>query len=345
MRAALLLLVALSLAAVALSTPIIERTLEGDQLIFQKYVKQHGKKYSGAEYQRRFAIFQAHLDVILQHNAEASAGKHSFRLGTTKFADMTNEEYRRHVLGYKNKASEARNAPIVHYPPSSRVRTLLPDSVDWRTQGIVTGVKDQGQCGSCWAFSAVGAMEGAHAQATKQLVSLSEQELVDCVAGGADTCTTGGEMQQGYDYVISAGGADTEASYPYTATSGNACKFSKDNVGATFSSYVNVTSGDESALQSAAAGRVVAVAIDASSLWFQLYSSGVYDDSSCKNTEADLDHGVLVVGYGHDATSSKDYWIVKNSWGGFWGQSGYIWMSRNKANQCGIATDASYPLV
>jgi cathepsin L len=188
-------------------------------------------------------------------------------------------------------------------------------------------------------------MEAAHALATKNLVSLSEQELVDCVNGGADTCTVGGEMYQAFEYVISAGGEELESSYPYSGTSGNTCKFDKSQVAATISSYANVTSGDESALQSAVAQQPVSIAIDASSIWFQLYSSGVYDDSSCKNDYNDLDHGVLAAGYGHDTASGKDYWVVKNSWGAFWGQSGYIYMVRNKNNQCGVATDASYPIV
>jgi len=263
----------------------------------------------------------------------------------TQFADMTNAEYQERVLGLA-RSEDRPGAPKVHERPHHRQLKALPATVDWRTKNVLTGVKDQGQCGSCWSFSATGSMEGAHALKTGTVVSLSEQELVDCVNGGADTCDLGGEMYQAFEYVIAAGGEETEADYPYTATSGNTCKFTKSKVAATFSSYVNVTSGDESALQSAVSTQPgVSVAIDASSIWFQLYSTGVYDDSSCKNTYNDLDHGVLAVGYGNDAASGKDYWVVKNSWGGFWGQQGYIYMVRNKSNQCGIATDASYPLV
>lgn len=142
-------------------------------------------------------------------------------------------------------------------------------------------------------------MEGAHALATGKLVSLSEQELVDCVLGGADTCSVGGFQQQGFDYVVQAGGEETESDYPYTATSGNQCQFSKSKVAATFSGYKNVTHMNETALQAATVERpTVSVAIDASSMWFQLYSGGVYDDSSCKSDINDLDHGVLVAGYG-----------------------------------------------
>jgi cathepsin L len=189
-------------------------------------------------------------------------------------------------------------------------------------------------------------MEGAHALASGNLVSLSEQELVDCVNGGADTCTTGGEMHDGIMYAATAGGMEGEADYPYTASSGGGCQFDASKVKAKFTSYTNVTSGDENALKQAAADKpTISVGIDASSIWFQLYSTGVYDDSSCKNDEADLDHGVLVVGYGTDSASGKDYWIVKNSWDVVWGQAGYIWMVRNKNNQCGISTDACFPNV
>jgi len=269
---------------------------------------------------------------------------HSFKLGLNAFADMTNAEYRSTVLGFKYTPTDSTHVGI-HYPPSKHAQKKLPSSIDWRTKGIVTPVKDQGSCGSCWSFSSTGSLEGAHAQATGNLVSLSEQNLVDCVLGGADNCQTGGLMSQAFDYVIANKGIDTEASYPYQGTSGNQCAFSAANVGATISSYVNITEGSEVALQSAAAARTVSVAIDASSIWFQLYSSGVYDDSSCKNGINDLDHGVLVVGYGTDSSSGKDYWIVKNSWNASWGMQGYIWMSRNKSNQCGIATCASYPIV
>lgn len=276
---------------------------------------------------------------IEDHNARAAAGEFTFTLGLTSMAHLTHNEYKQRLGFSKPKPVEA---PAGVYTGADV--TDFPASVDWRTKNVVTPVKNQGQCGSCWAFSAVGGMEGAHALKTGNLVSLSEQELVDCVLGGADTCSTGGFQQQGYDYVINAGGEESETDYPYTATSGNGCKFDKSKVVAKFSSYMNVTHGNETALQAAIVSRpTVPVAIDASSFWFQLYSGGVYNDASCHNKVDQLDHGVLVVGYG--TSNNDDYWLVKNSWGATWGQQGYIWMSRNKDNQCGIATDASFPLV
>jgi len=255
-----------------------------------------------------------------------------------KFGDLTSKEFAALYNGLRV------NATLVDSDIHAPVAPLA--AVDWRTKGAVTGVKNQGQCGSCWAFSAVAAMEGAHALSTGNLVSFSEQELVDCVNGGADTCALGGEMHDGYLYVISAGGIETESDYPYTATSGSKCGFDKSKSAGTFTSYLNVTTTDEVALAQAINDRpTVSVGIDASSIWFQLYSTGVYDDTTCKSDWNDLDHGVTVVGYGVDSASGKNYWIVKNSWNASWGQAGYIWMSKDASNQCGIATDATFPLV
>jgi cathepsin L len=150
---------------------------------------------------------------------------------------------------------------------------------------------------------------------------------------------------QGIEYVATSGGIEAETDYPYKGTSGGGCKFDKTKVAATFSGYENVTSGDEVALKAATFEKpIISVGIDASSLWFQLYFGGVYDHSGCKNGIDDLDHGVAVVGYG-TASNGKDYWIVRNSWGGSWGMKGYIEMVRNKGNQCGIATQGAYAVL
>jgi len=208
-----------------------------------------------------------------------------------------------------------------------------------KKKNAVTPVKNQGQCGSCWAFSTTGSLEGAWAISKGKLVSLSEQNLVDCSSSyGNDGCD-GGLMDQAFDYIIANKGIDTEDSYKYTARDGN-CKFNKNTIGATLTKYTDVTAQSETALQSAIMKQPISVAIDASHSSFQFYSSGVYFESRCSATQ--LDHGVTAVGYG---TSSSAYYIVKNSWGTDWGMQGYILMSRNKNNNCGIATMSCYPIV
>jgi len=296
----------------------------------------HNKAYTSADEQGyRFRVFKNNLDFINNHNG----AQKTFTVAVNQFADLTNSEFASRFLGTFNRTRTPVN---VH---KSLSVNALPDTVDWRTKGAVTPVKDQGQCGSCWSFSATGSIESATFLKTGKLPSLSEQNLVDCsTAEGNDGCG-GGLMDYAFQYVIQNKGIDSEVSYPYTATGPNTCEFKKGDVSATISSFRDVASGDESAngLLSAVAQQPTSVAIDASHSSFQFYSSGVYNEPACSSSQ--LDHGVLAVGYGVDSASGKDYWLVKNSWAATWGDKGYIKMSRNAKNQCGIATAASYPVV
>lgn len=302
------------------------------------YKAEHGKEYERSEDLVRRAIWEKNVDIVAKHNAQASKGTHTYTLEMNKYADMTSEEFVNMYNGYKQSEGEKQQAlKTFHMPKDFKV----PDSVDWRTQGYVTPIKDQKQCGSCWAFSAVASLEGQHFNKTGQLVSLSEQNLVDCSGAQGNQGCNGGLMDQAYDYIKANNGIDTEQSYPYAGVD-QSCRYDAKNVGATVTGYTDIPTGDETALTAAiAAVGPIAVAIDASHITFQLYKEGVYYAPLCSSTA--LDHGVTAVGYG--AVSGKDYYIVKNSWGTVWGMKGYILMSRNKKNNCGIATSASYPLV
>jgi len=312
--------------------PVIIYALSVEQS-FNAFTLLHGKEYRSVnEYNYRLSVFKNNLNFIENHNRQNLG----FTVAMNKFGDLTIEEYRALYLGSKINATNLVQSRNIHvYNPA----IPMADDVDWRTKGAVTAVKNQGQCGSCWAFSTTGSLEGAWSITKGKLVSLSEQNLVDCSGSYGNYGCNGGLMDSAFDYIIANKGIDTEDSYKYTARDGN-CKFNKNTIGATMTTYTDVTSQSEPALQSAIVKQPVSVAIDASQSSFQFYSSGVYYESRCSPTQ--LDHGVTAVGYGN---AGSDYYIVKNSWGTDWGMQGYILMSRNRNNNCGIATMSSYPTI
>jgi len=294
----------------------------------------------------RFATFKDNLDTIETHNQEYLKGKHTYRLGVNQYSDWTFEEFKEYFLGTHYNMSLSTHGSSGSFVSLPK-HVQIPEQIDWRELGAVTPVKNQGQCGSCWAFSSTGSLEGAHFRLTGNLVALSEQQLIDCAGKFSNKGCEGGWMDNAFEYIKEIGGVDTEDSYPYTARVGK-CRFSKVHIGATCSGYIDVASGDEQILKEALATvGPVSIAIDVTEKKFMLYKDGVFKDNTCSNGHDALNHGVLIVGYGVDILSgmSEDYWIVKNSWGKTWGEGGYIRMARNNDNMCGIATSPVYPLV
>lgn len=346
----LVCLVALVACAVAVPMDLItqSRHLQTDVMagkpfehLFSTFKQIHNRKYENEyEEKMRGEIFKVNVDRIKTHNQLYAKGEKSYYLGVNQFTDMTHREFLKLYTGHIRQAKHLKLNASTFITPAN---LLLPEEMDWRKHGAVTEVKNQGQCGSCWSFSATGSIEGQHFRKTGKLISLSEQQLVDCSGSYGNQGCDGGLMDQAFQYVKDKGGIEGETDYPYTAEEAT-CQFDESKERATVSGFTDITSGDESALQSAVASKgPISVAIDASHESFQMYQGGVYDEPDCSSSQ--LDHGVLVVGYGVDSTTSQDYWLVKNSWGTSWGDEGYVKMLRNKDNQCGVATQASYPLV
>jgi len=309
------------------------RNLAGEQLnekdlelAFTSFIKTHHKKYTHDEFFNRFNTFKTNVEKIRIHNNSGAR----YTQGLNEFADMTWDEFHSTKLGYKNIDNQRLRSKNVK---KTNLSTPLASSLDWRTSGIVTPVKDQGQCGSCWAFSTTGSVEGVIAQSTGVLTSLSEQQLMDCSDAQGNMGCNGGLMDYAFQYIISNNGLGSEASYPYKGVDGT-CK--KVTSVSTISGFTDVAPGDEDDLLAKVNVQPVSVAIEADQMAFQFYSGGVLTAACGEN----LDHGVLAVGYGTDA--GVDYWIVKNSWGASWGESGYIRLERG-INQCGIADAASVP--
>lgn len=301
----------------------------------------HGKNYtSPTEEKFRMKIFMENHAMISKHNNRALQGHHTYFLKMNHYGDMLHHEFASVMNGYR---SDLKNSNLVGATYIAPAHVTLPEAVDWRTNGAVTPIKDQGQCGSCWSFSTTGALEGQNFRKTGKLVSLSEQNLIDCSGSYGNNGCDGGLMDNAFKYIKDNGGIDTEESYPYEAEDDH-CRYTKKNKGASDIGFTDIPAGNETALQAAIATvGPVAVAIDAGHQSFQFYSHGVYTESDCDPQS--LDHGVLAVGYGVDQDSGKKYWLVKNSWGTVWGDKGFIKMARDENNMCGIASSASYPLV
>jgi len=283
------------------------------------------------EFNFRLSNF-ASTDAFVKEN---NSGNETHVAGHNQFSDWSHAEYK-NILGYVRGERDVRNVQIFD-------ESMNAETVNWTTAGAVTPVKDQGQCGSCWAFSTTGSLEGAHFVASGELLSFSEQQLVDCayIKYGNYGCN-GGLQDNAYKYYEAGYKAELESVYPYTSGAGQrgTCSYDESSATAvTVSSYVDVTPSSPTQMKAALTTQPLAVAIEADKYVFQTYKSGVLTSDKCGTT---LDHAVLAVGYGSD--NGQDYWLVKNSWNTTWGDQGYIKLGMDSSNgTCGVQIDPNQP--
>lgn len=296
---------------------------------FNDFVDKYGKEYiSSKEKERRYEIFAENYRKILRHNQY----EEDYTLGVNKFTDMTSEEFKQSLGTYHKKSSKS----------AKKIRFVDPDpNIDWDKKGFVAPVKDQGQCGSCWAFSAIGAVESVIAiknGTSGNVTQFSEQDLVDCSTSYGNEGCDGGLMDYAFQYIMDKGIA-LEKDYPYHAIDEKCKKRNRTNK---IAGFTDVPANDSDQLLIALNIEPVSVAVEADEDAWQSYTGGIVT----KHCGTDLDHGVLLVGSGHDSGKNLDYWRIKNSWGSDWGESGFIRLKRAKGKGpglCGITLAASYP--
>ncbi|RLM84704.1 hypothetical protein C2845_PM04G24530 [Panicum miliaceum] len=304
---------------------------------FAAFVRRHGRRYSGPEeYARRLRVFAVNLARAAAHQALDPSARH----GVTPFSDLTREEFEARFTGVRAGGDVQRlvrgSMPAAAPAPEEEV-ARLPASFDWREKGAVTGVKTQGACGSCWAFSTTGAVEGANFLATGKLLNLSEQQLCSAVARNeCNNGCAGGLMTNAYAYLMKSGGLMEQRAYPYTGAPGP-CRFDPARAAVRVANFTAVPAGDERQTRAALVRRgPLAVGLNAA--FMQTYVGGVSCPLVCPR--AWVNHGVLLVGYGARGFAAlrlgyRPYWIIKNSWGERWGENGYYRLCRG-SNVCGV---------
>jgi len=310
-------------------------TSSAAELSYISYLRQYQKVYTAGEFQRRFSVFSANIALIDSHNADLSS---THRLGVTEHADWTEAEFRQYRLGYRRPANTLQSASGCN---AAIYSSAVPSaSFDWRSSNAVGAVKNQGQCGACWSFAATGSVEGLWAIRNKQLLSLSEQQLLDCSGNEGNEGCSGGYTSSALQYIVDNAGLCSEAQYSYIGYPDTQCHDECTSI-ASIDGHTCVPALNETALLQAITVQPIAVAIEADQAIFQHYTGGVIDDAKCGQQ---LDHAVLIIGYGTDTTTGQQYYIVKNSWGSGWGINGYALVARNK-NMCGIASEPVMPII
>ncbi|XP_057948257.1 ervatamin-B-like [Malania oleifera] len=321
-------------ASQALSRALKETSMQGRH---EQWMARYGRQYTdSAEKQRRFMIFKQSVEFIEKFN---SAGNQSYTLSLNQFADRTEEEFMASHTGYRMYPRQVWYEPT---PFGYESVTDVPSSLDWRERGAVTSVKNQDQCGSCWAFSAVASMEGIIKLKTNKLISLSEQQLIDCNRYEMSRGCEGGWMDDAFNYVLQNQGLSSLETYPYRGYDGYCNIQRAASPSAKISGYEDVPSNNETALLNAVAHQPVSVIVDASGYYFKHYTSGIFS-GPCGTKQ---NHAVAIVGYGADENGIK-YWLIKNSWSENWGENGYMRLLRDVDDPkgfCGIAIRPSYPI-
>ncbi|XP_054011367.1 uncharacterized protein LOC128894013 [Hylaeus anthracinus] len=309
-----------------------------DETMFEDFIREHNKSYASAkEKHNRFKIFKKNLNKIVElQNFEQGTAEY----GVTMFADLTPKEFKAHYLGLRHDLKQENEIP---FPKAEIPNIDLPAKFDWRNYNAVTPVKDQGQCGSCWAFSVTGNVEGQYAIQEGKLLSLSEQELVDCDT--MDEGCGGGEMENAYRTIEKLGGLELEIDYPYDARN-EKCNFNRSKARVQIDSAVNITSNETQMAQWLVANGPISIGINANAM--QFYMGGVSHPFKFLCSPESLDHGVLIVGYGTSKYplfhKELPYWIIKNSWGPGWGERGYYRVYRGDGT-CGVNAQASSAII
>ncbi|XP_028749500.1 cathepsin J-like isoform X1 [Peromyscus leucopus] len=318
---------------VASGAPALDPSLDAE---WQEWKIKYGKSYILEEEAQKRAVWEKNMKMIKMHNDEKGLGKHGFTMEMNAFGDMTAKEYRKLMTDIPVPA--AMTVKNVQKPLASE----FPSFVDWREKGYVTPVRNQGNCGSCWAFAATGAIEGQMFWKTGNLTLLSVQNLVDCSKPQGNNGCSNGTAYNAYKYVLDNKGLEAEATYPYEAKEGP-CRYHPENSSAYIVDFVSLPANEDYLLIAVANIGPISAAVDASHDSFRFYKGGIYHEPNCSSYS--VNHAVLVVGYGSEGNEKdgESYWLIKNSWGDEWGIEGYMKIAKDRNNHCAIASYAAYP--